>query len=169
MTAKLIRATKRVNKKAVAIWCISVGSFVRGYSPSETIILLAQSDLETGGWSTNGKWWTDKNLFGMSEMRNEKRRTRLKGVRLTESGVMRAQFKSLWGSVQDRIDWDNQFGINHRDADYLSTMSSAYYPSEDTYASKVGNRINDDLEKWYWLSVASIPITILILYKWLIQ
>lgn len=154
--------------KTLGQWLIVVGATVRGYGQGEVLVLLAQSALETGNWTNDeakSLWRFDKNLFGMSEMRNASRRLRLRGVRLGPDGLYRAQFKNLWDSVQDRLDWDEQMGIPKGDA-YLLEMAKRYHPSPD-YASQVGGRIDSNLERVYWISLASIPVLALMILKWL--
>lgn len=149
-----------------ALFVISVGSLLRGYAPRQAVTLLAQADLETGGFPPGENWWKDRNMFGMSEMKDEARRERLKGVRVTASGVKRAQFASLWDSAQDRFDWDKQQGLNINSNDYLEEMSSKYYGAEASYGSKVGSRVSDSLQRAYYLSVALVPVLLILILKW---
>lgn len=151
-----------------AEWVIVVVATLRGYGEREVIVLLAQSALETGNWTNDTSkslWYSDKNLFGMSEMRNAKRRERLRGVRLGPDGLYRAQFKSLWASVQDRLDWDEQMGVS-KGENYLVNVSKKYHKS-DNYARQVGTRINDNFHTVYWLSLATIPVMLILILKWL--
>jgi len=148
-------------KKLFAAWCIVIAATLRGYSQSSVQLLLAQSDLETGTWDNDGKWWTDKNLFGMSEMQNADRRKRLVGVRMGPDGLKRAQFASLWSSVQDRLDWDTQMQISQKD--YLYSVSSKFHPSPD-YPGSVLNRIKGT-QQMYFSALALTPIIILIIWK----
>lgn len=148
-------------KALFAKWLIVTIAALRGYNEGQTKVLLAQSALETGNW-TSKHWYSDKNLFGMSQMRNEARRRRLVGVRLGPDGLYRAQFRHLAASVQDRLDWDQQMGVDK--ANYLQSMSSKYHPSPD-YAAAVGGRISDDINRTYWIALMATPVTILIVWK----
>jgi hypothetical protein len=147
--------------KLLIVWAATA----RGYGERQTLVLLAQSALETGNWKSQN-WWNDKNPFGMSEMVNAKRRQRLRGVRLGPDGLYRAQFKSLWGGVQDRLDWDEQMGISPSSDDYLQEVSKVYHTS-NAYADSVGNRVDDGLRRAYWISLAALPVAALIVLKWL--
>jgi hypothetical protein len=138
---------------------------VRGYGERQILVLLAQSALETGNWKAQN-WWNDKNPFGMSEMSNAKRRQRLRGVRLGPDGLYRAQFKTLLGGVQDRLDWDKQMGISPTSDEYLQEVSKVYHTS-DAYADTVGNRIDGAIYRAYWIGIASMPVMALIVLKWL--
>lgn len=154
--------------KWFAEWVIVVVATLRGYGEKEVIVLLAQSALETGNWTNDTSkslWKADKNLFGMSEMRNAERRKRLRGVRLGPDGLYRAQFGSLWASVQDRIDWDEQMGVTKGD-NYLQNVAKKYHESSN-YASQVGNRIDSNFSTVYWVSLATIPVVVIIVLKWL--
>ena len=152
--------------KAYSQWLIVVVGTLKGYSKDEILWMLAQSAHETGNWDgAISKFVEDRNLFGMSEMRNEQRRRRLRGVRLGPDGLQRAQFKTLLGSVLDRIAWDEQMGIQ-RGEYYGKNVAKKYHPSPD-YLRKVDGRISGDLERAYWLSLGTLPILILILTKWL--
>lgn len=152
--------------KALAQWLIVIVATLRGYKKSEVLFLLAQSAHETGNWDTNvSRWWEDRNLFGMSEMQNEQRRRRLRGVRLGPDGLMRAQFHTLLGSVLDRLDWDTQMGVS-RDGRYGKDVSKAFHPSP-AYYPQVDSRIGSDLERAYWFSLSTLPLFIILLIKWL--
>lgn len=144
-----------------AQWNIVTAATLRGYSKDEIIFLLAQAALETGNFSS--LWYEDRNLFGMSEMRNAARRRRLRGVRLGPDGLMRAQFRSLWSSVQDRLDWDEQLGIE-RGPNYGASVGSKYHTSS-SYADSVFSRIDRDLELSYWFCLATLPLSLLAIVK----
>lgn len=150
---------------AIAQWLIVVTATLRGYKKHEVLFLLAQSAHETGNWPKDGKWRADRNLFGMSEMQNTQRRRRLRGVRLGPDGLYRAQFKTLLGSVLDRLDWDSQMGIG-RGEYYGKNVSKKYHTSPD-YLPSVAGRVSSDLERAYWLSLSTLPIMLIILTKWL--
>lgn len=152
--------------KALAQWLIVVVATLKGYRKNEVLFLLAQSAHETGNWDRNvSQWWEDRNLFGMSEMQNEQRRRRLRGVRLGPDGLMRAQFKTLLGSVLDRLDWDAQMGVGRGDY-YGKNASKLYHPSPDYYP-QVDSRIGSDLERAYWFSLSTLPLILILLTKWL--
>lgn len=147
-----------------AQWCIVAVSTIRGYTREEVVFLLKQARHETGHF-TSTFWASDRNMFGMSEMRNAARRERLRGVRLGPDGLYRAQFKTLLGSVLDRLDWDDQMGIK-RGPGYGEAVSRKYHTSPQ-YFEAVSGISDARAERAYWLALASIPLTILILAKWL--
>lgn len=149
-------------RKCFAIWTITIAATLRGYTRQQILWLLAQSALETGNWATT-HWWTDRNLFGMSEMQNAQRRRRLRGVRLGPDGLFRAQFKTLWASAQDRFDWDDQFGVD-RGKKYGPSVAHHYHPSSN-YASAVDSRNTNDLEVGYWLAIGTLPVIALAILK----
>lgn len=148
--------------KYYAQFVIVLGFTLRGYKQDRVIELLAQSALETGNWG-DGTWWDNKNLFGMSEMQNPQRRTRLIGMHLGPDGLWRAHFKNLWKSVADRADWDKQMGIVHNEI-YAQQVSSIFHTSED-YATAWLARIDGSLRRSYFVSLAIVPLTLLILIK----
>ena len=98
----------------------------------------------------------------MSEMRNERRRRRLAGVRMGPDGLYRAQFKSLLGSVLDRLDWDRQNNIGKEN--YAKEVSKIYHGSS-SYADSVLNRIDKSLSTYYFASIVLIPVTLILVYK----
>jgi len=100
----------------------------------------------------------------MSEMTNTDRRQRLAGVRLGGDGLMRAQFRTLIGSILDRIDWDKQMSITSEN--YGEEVSEIYHPSPN-YNNQVTNRISSTLSYYYYGVLAVIPVIILIIYQWL--
>ena len=151
--------------KALAQWLSVVVATLKGYRKNEVLFLLAQSAHETGNWGSKSLWWQDRNLFGMSEMQNEQRRRRLRGVRLGPDGLMRAQFKTLLGSVLDRLDWDAQMEIG-RGEYYAKNASKKYHPSP-AYYPQVDSRISSDLERAYWFSLSTLPLLIILITKWL--
>lgn len=154
--------------KYFAQWLIVVVATLRGYGEKEIHLLLAQSALETGNWTndkTKSLWIEDKNMFGMSEMRNAARRERLRSVRLGPDGLYRAQFKTLFGSIQDRLDWDEQMGIG-KGENYLTNFSKKYHESP-SYASQVGSRVDSSFQIVYWASLLTLPVILIIVLKWL--
>lgn len=153
-----------LTNKQKAYLAIVWASFTRGYSIKNIKWLLAQSAHETGNWKEdeNHRWFSDKNLFGMSEMSNASRRQRLVGVRVSEwDNSRRAQFKNLWDSVEDRLDWDEQCGIGGKSKNYAKEVS-AIYIGDKSYADKVSNRIADDINNGLWLSLIIPPVIVLI-------
>lgn len=150
-------------KQSFAEFLICALALLRGYSKEETIVLLQQARLETGHYTAK-HWWTDRNLFGMSEMRNVRRRRRLAGVRLGADGLYRAQFKTLPGSILDRMDWDAQNGIKMGPT-YLDEVAAVYHPSSG-YAAAVRNIDRTSVTRAYWLSIAALPLSLIILSRW---
>lgn len=138
---------------------------LRGYNEAQTKVLLAQSALETANWTADKEkslWYEDKNLFGMSEMYNEARRRRLRGVRLGPDGLYRAQFRTLRDSVADRLDWDEQMGIPREG--YLQAVAARYHGSPD-YAPSVGSRIDNTINRMYWLNLLITPVLLFAILK----
>ena len=152
----------RLIKECYVKWLITVIALLRGYSIDQIKFLIAQSALETGNWSAK-YWYSDKNLFGMSEMTNPQRRQRLKGVRLGPDGLYRAQFYSLMGSIQDRLDWDNQFLIPQKN--YAKEVSKRYHPSVD-YLLSVTNRIDNNITYAIYLTLILTPLITYLIIKW---
>lgn len=150
-------------RQAYAEFLIVAIALLRGYDKQETIALLQQARLETGNY-TALHWWSDRNLFGMSEMQNIRRRRRLRGVRLGPDGLYRAQFHTLPGSILDRMDWDEQNGVQRGDS-YLDSVAAVYHPSSG-YADAVRNIDPTSVTRAYWLSIGAIPLTLIILSRW---
>lgn len=147
--------------KIYAQLLIAIVAIFRGYSRKNIEFLLAQSNLETGNF-TSKYWYTDKNLFGMSEMTNPDRRRRLAGVRLGSDGLMRAQFRSLLGSVLDRLDWDKQNDINK---DYYKKEVSKIYHTSPTYGDSVSARIDNTIQNIVLVAYIIVPVILLLVIK----
>lgn len=148
-------------RKILAQILITCYALVKGYNKEQILFLLAQANHETGNF-TSRYWYSDRNLFGMSEMMNPRRRRRLRGVRLGPDGLMRAQFRTLFGSIADRLDWDKQNRIPKKN--YGKEVSKIFHTS-NRYLNAVNSRIDDSLSYYYYFALCLIPITIILIIK----
>ncbi len=146
-------------KAVLARFTIVLCALVRGYTKQQILWLLAQANHETGDFTAK-YWYSDRNMFGMSEMNNQARRTRLAGVRLGGDGLMRAQFRNLFGSILDRLDWDKQVGVTS--TNYGEQVSEVYHTNPN-YNTQVNNRISSDLQIYYYATLLVIPAIIILI------
>lgn len=105
-----------------------------GYSKQNALILVKQSNLETG-FQTSNLAINYNNLFGM--MNPKKRLTQSIGGVSAEDGMEFAVFGSTYASILDRFQWDEFNKIDVKSTRYLDMVYAKGYATDGEYLKKV--------------------------------
>lgn len=128
----------RVLDRSVSYPALLIYNIARceGYSKQAAIILVQQSQLESGNFTSN-LYKNGRNMFGMKKPFKRPTLSKEYEYQLPEGAF--ATFNTLAESVLDRIMWDEYFKIDSslNGIEYLTSVQEKGYAQDGKYMSKV--------------------------------